>query len=89
MALMFLLGMVAVVGLVFAIKQTKNVSKAVTLTESYTSTYIAKAITAFIVVAHVSELHKAVAETSIINILATMGLFVIWMAVKSGTENGI
>lgn len=83
---MFLLGSLAVVALISAIKDTKRIGQNVLKPDAHS--YIANVITTFVVVAHLSELHRAVTEVSIVNILATLGLFTIWLAVKSGTSNG-
>lgn len=87
MMVMFLLGTLAVVALISAIKDTKRLRHDIITPGS--RSYIAEAITAFVVVAHISALHQAVKEISIVNILATLGLFTIWIATRSGTENQI
>jgi len=91
---MFLiLGTLAICALIFAVKDTRGLQRLASTKKLTSNTktheHVARAITAFIVVAHISELSKAVSDVSIVNILATAGLLTIWIAVKSGTGSEV
>jgi hypothetical protein len=78
-----LLGTVVVVSLLLARRQNSRLPKLVGKPGRH---YFPKAISVLILTAQVSELVKVVEHISIVNIFASLMLFVILVATKTGTE---
>lgn len=77
-----LLGVIAVVAVVFARRQNRQLQKHITRVPHY----LPKAIGVLVLTAQFSELVKVVEHISVVNITAALMLFVIMVTTKSGTE---
>jgi hypothetical protein len=84
-ALLFLLGIVAVVVIWSAARATSKINRFVAKRLGHTP-FISKTIGLLIVTAQVSELVRAIEHTSIVSITAALLLLAIVVATRSGTE---
>jgi hypothetical protein len=85
--LAILLGAGAVAALIGSISHTKSTAKA--LGHLSASRQLPQAVNTLFAIAELTELTRVVEHVTMVHIVATLLVFAIWQAAKSGTENTI